>query len=164
MSDTQRFTLLVDGACPFCRREARWLRRIDRHQRLAFEDISSPGFDPARFGITKDEAMGVIHGIHPDGRVVRGVEVFRQAYAAIGLGCLLAPTGWPLLRPLFDALYGLFARYRIPAGKLFGRSCETGTCAVPPQGSPQHTISQQAPGRQEANPAARAKLKKGGRS
>ena len=30
-----------------------------------------------------------------------GMAVFRLAYRAVGLGWLVAPTGWPLLRPLF---------------------------------------------------------------
>jgi len=37
--------------------------------------------------------QGIIHGVFPDGRMVRKVEVFRQAYRAVGLGWLLAPTG-----------------------------------------------------------------------
>jgi hypothetical protein len=48
--------------------------------------------------------MGVMHGVFPDGRIVRKVEAFRQAYRAVGLGWLLAPTGWPLLRQVFDGL------------------------------------------------------------
>jgi predicted DCC family thiol-disulfide oxidoreductase YuxK len=41
------------------------------------------------------------------------VEVFRQAYGLVGLGWLYAPSRWPLLRPLVDALYGLWARWRL---------------------------------------------------
>jgi predicted DCC family thiol-disulfide oxidoreductase YuxK len=125
-----RFKLLYDGECPFCRREVRWLRRLDRHGHLAFEDISSPEVDPERYSVSREELLGVIHGVFPDGRIVRKVEVFRQAYRAVGLGWLLAPTGWPVLRLAFDGLYSLFARYRIPLGRLFGRSCASGTCEI----------------------------------
>ena len=126
-----RFKLLFDGECPFCQREVRWLQRRNRHGRLAFEDITAPDFDPARYGTTREELMGVIHGVFPDGRVVRKLEVFRQAYRAVGLGWLIAPTGWPVLRWVFDRLYVRFARNRILIGRLFGRSCESGTCDVP---------------------------------
>ncbi|MHB8522245.1 MAG: thiol-disulfide oxidoreductase DCC family protein [Limisphaerales bacterium] len=126
-----RFKLLYDGECPFCRREVRWLERLNRHGRLTFEDVSSPEFDPERYHASREELLGVIHGVFPDGRMVRKVEVFRQAYRAVGLGWLLAPTGWPMLRLVFDGLYSLFARYRIPLGRLFGRSCASGTCDVP---------------------------------
>jgi hypothetical protein len=42
---------------------------------------------------------------------------------------VLAPTGWPILRPCFDFLYNIFARYRIGLGGLFGRGC-TDRCAM----------------------------------
>jgi len=125
-----RFKLLYDGECPFCRREVRWLQRLNRHGHLAFEDVSLPEFDPELYRASREELFGVIHGVFPDGRIVRKVEVFRQAYRAVGLGWLLAPTGWPVLHWLFDGLYLLFARYRIPMGRLFGRSCASGTCGV----------------------------------
>jgi predicted DCC family thiol-disulfide oxidoreductase YuxK len=123
-----RFKLLYDGECPFCVREVRWLQRRNRHGRLAFEDITSPDFDPARYDATREELMGVIHGVFPDGRVVCKLEVFRQAYRAVGLGWLIAPTDWLVLRWIFDRLYLLFARNRVSIGRVFGRSCKVGTC------------------------------------
>ena len=50
-----------------------------------------------------------------------GRAVVRQAYRAVGLGWILAPTGWPVLRPVFDWLYLGFARYRVRLGRAFGR-------------------------------------------
>ena len=126
-----RFKLLYDGHCPMCRREVQWLQRRNRDGHLAFEDISAPGFDPSRYGITHEEVMGFMHGVFPDGRIVRKVEVFRQAYRAVGLGWLLAPTGWPVLRWISDWSYGMFARHRVSIGRfLGGDSCEPGICDV----------------------------------
>ena len=125
-----RFKLLYGAQCPFCCLEARWLQHWNRNGRLAFEDISSPNFESSRYGVTREDIMGVMHGVFPDGRIVRKVEAFRQAYRAVGLGWLLAPTGWPVLRRVFDGLYELFARYRVSIGRLFGRSCTTGACDV----------------------------------
>lgn len=106
------------------------LQRWNRDGALAFEDIASEKIDPAKYGTTREELLGVIHGVFPDGRIVRKVEVFRQAYAAAGRGWLLAPTGWPILKPLFDWGYEIFARNRIAIGRVLGRNCETGSCAV----------------------------------
>jgi len=108
-------TLLFDGGCPLCLREVQTLRRRDQGQdRLAFVDVDDPGYDPARHGgITYADAMGRMHAIRGDGEVIHDVEVFRQAYALVGLGWLYAPTRWPLLRPLVEALYGLWARWRL---------------------------------------------------
>ena len=61
---------------------------------------------------------------------MRGLEVFRRAYDAVGLGFVLAPTAWPVLRPIADATYRWFARNRVRLGRLFGRSYDSGSCSV----------------------------------
>ena len=123
-------TVLHDGACPLCSREVALLKRLDRGRgRIRFEDIAAPGFDPARYARSHADLMARIHGVLPDGTLVEGVEVFRRAYAAVGLGWLVAPTRWPGLRGLADAGYRWFARNRLP---LTGRSetCTPERCAV----------------------------------
>jgi predicted DCC family thiol-disulfide oxidoreductase YuxK len=123
-------TFLHDGDCPLCAREVAMLRRLDKGRgRLAFDDIAAPGFDASRYDTTQHTLMARIHGVLPDGSLIEGVEVFRRAYAAVGLGWLIAPTRWPLLRPLADAAYRWFARYRL---RLTGRNerCTTERCAV----------------------------------
>ncbi len=105
--------VLFDGDCPLCAREISFLRRRDRRGLIAFEDIASPDFDAARYGLDREAVMSRIHGVLPDGALIEGVEVFRRLYAAIGLGWLVAPTRWPLLRGLFDRAYRVFARNRL---------------------------------------------------
>ena len=134
-----RFKLLYDGQCPFCRLEVRWLQRWDTRGRLVFEDISTPEFDASRYGLMREDVMGVMHGVFPDGRIVSKIEVFRQAYHAVGLGWLVGPIGWPVLRWFFDVLYALFARYRVSLGRIFGRACDTETCDVAARGHQRHT-------------------------
>lgn len=121
--------VLYDGECPLCTREIRFLRARDRAGRIAFEDIAAPAFDPTPYGLDHATLMARIHGVLPDGRLIEGVEVFRRLYQQVGLGWLVAPTRWPLLRPLFDAAYRAFARNRL---RLTGRShdaCTHATCA-----------------------------------
>ncbi len=122
-----RFKLLYDGQCPFCRREVRWLKHRDRHGVLALEDVTAPDFDSARYGTTREELLRVIHGVFPDGRMVSRLEAFRAAYRVVGLGWLLAPTAWPILRWVSNSLYVLFARHRVTLGRLFRRARPEGS-------------------------------------
>lgn len=126
---TPTFTILIDHDCPLCRLEGRFLERLDKGRgRLRLIDIASPDYDPATTGVPYELAMGEIHGLEPDGKTVTGMEVFRRAYDAVGWGWLWAPTGWPVLRPVFDFFYRLFAKHRL---RLTGRpSCESGRCKV----------------------------------
>lgn len=122
--------VLYDGDCPLCRREIAGLRKLDRGRgRIDFEDIAALGFDAARYGTDHATLMARIHAVLPDGRLIEGVEVFRRAYAAVGLGWLLAPTRWPGLRRLADAGYRWFARNRL---RLTGRPevCEDDRCRL----------------------------------
>ncbi|MCT0210772.1 MAG: DUF393 domain-containing protein [Cyanobium sp.] len=121
-------TLLYDGACPLCLREVAVLRRRDAGRgRLAFVDIDAPGYDPAAYaGISYRDAMGRIHGLSSDGTVLRDVAVFREAYRQVGLGWIYAPTTWPLLGPAVDAIYRLWAAWRL---RLTGRPDLDTLCA-----------------------------------
>lgn len=133
-------TILYDGGCPLCVREVGFLRRRDERMhpqapRLAFVDIDAPDYAPERQGdISYRDAMGRIHAIDAAGAVLRDVAVFRRAYSLIGLGWLYAPTGWPLLGPLVNRAYGLWARARL---RLTGRpdldslcDARAGRCAI----------------------------------
>jgi predicted DCC family thiol-disulfide oxidoreductase YuxK len=125
-----RFKILFDGECPFCRVEASWMRSLDRGGAQALEDIAAADFDPARDGRTLPQLMGSFHGVFPDGRLTEGIETYREAYRAVGLGWVLAPTGWPVLKQVFDWFYFLFARYRVRLGRLFRRKCTTDRCSI----------------------------------
>ena len=115
-----RFEVFFDGECPLCVKEIRMLQWLDRkNHRLIFTDIAAPDFDAVKAtGKTYDDLMAEIYGRLPSGELVKGVEVFRQMYAAVGLGFLFAPTKWPVLEPMFEKAYLMFARNRL---RLTGR-------------------------------------------
>lgn len=122
------FTVFIDGACPFCAREAQLWRRLDRERgRLTLVDISAPDFEPKTVDRTHEQLMAEIHGQDASGQLYTGVEVFRRAYKAVGWGWVLAPTAWPILRNISDLGYRWFAKYRL---RLTGRRCDS-TCRIP---------------------------------
>jgi predicted DCC family thiol-disulfide oxidoreductase YuxK len=104
--------IFYDGSCPICRHEIRLLRRLDRRARLRFVDIAAEGFDASTVGVSWQALMDRVHGRLPDGTLVEGVEVFRRAYASVGLAPLVALTRLPGVAPLLDAGYRWFARNR----------------------------------------------------
>ena len=105
-------TLLYDESCPLCKLEIDNLRARDTRDLLRFIDVSADDFDDARYHASKKEMMEIIHAVRVDGSIVKGVEVFRLAYGAVGLGWITAPTNFPLLKPLFDWAYIRVARNR----------------------------------------------------
>ncbi len=70
--------------------------------------------------------MGQLHGRLPDGSVIRGVEVFRRLYAAVGFSKLVAATRLPGISHMLNLGYWLFAKNRL---RLTGR-CDDGACQV----------------------------------
>ena len=113
-SSAAQLTLLFDGACPLCMREVRFLKVRDLNKRIAFVDIDAQEYAAADHGgITYREAMGRIHALRADGTVLQDVEVFREAYRLVGLGWVYAPTRWPLIGPLVNGIYRLWASQRL---------------------------------------------------
>jgi predicted DCC family thiol-disulfide oxidoreductase YuxK len=123
--------VFFDGACPLCRREIALLGRLDRGRgRIRFTDIDRSDFDPSTIQKTRAELMARIYGRLPDGSLITGVEVFRQLYAAVGFGALVALTRLPGVRHALDAAYAVFAKNRL---RLTGR-CTDEACEVPARG------------------------------
>ena len=119
--------VFYDGDCPLCRREIAFLERRDQAGRIRFTNIADPAFDARALGRPFADLMAEIHGRLPDGTWLRGVEVFRRLYAAVGFGPLVWATRLPGIRLLLDLGYRLFARNRL---RLTGR-CQANGCPGP---------------------------------
>ncbi|MBL8384542.1 MAG: DUF393 domain-containing protein [Burkholderiales bacterium] len=112
MTDIFPLTLYFDGSCILCRAEMENLRQRDARGLLRFIDISPRDFERTPVGVTRDDLMARIHATRADGGLVVGVDVFRLAYRAVGLGWVARITEWPGLRALAEGLYPWLARYR----------------------------------------------------
>ncbi|MBD2314794.1 DUF393 domain-containing protein [Desertifilum sp. FACHB-1129] len=113
--DTWQIKLLYDGECPLCVREVNFLRKRDAGRGLvAFVDIASDRYNPQdNGGVDFETAMGRIHAVLPDGSTVKNIEVFRQVYEVLGMGWVYAATRWPIIGPVVDWLYELWADWRL---------------------------------------------------
>lgn len=115
-----RLTVFFDGDCPICAREIRMVGRRVVPGTVRFLDVRDRETDLAAYGLTQPEVLGSLHAVRDDGEVITGMDAVRALYRSAGLGLLASFTSLPLLRPLFDLLYGIFSLYRIPLGRIFG--------------------------------------------
>ena len=115
-----KINLLYDGDCPLCLREVNFLKKKDNGRGLvAFTDIAADDYNPAQNGgVSFADAMERIHAVLPDGTVIQNVEVFRRVYETLGMGWVYAATKWPVIGPMVDAAYGVWADLRL---KVTGR-------------------------------------------
>ena len=158
MSTIYPLILLYDANCPVCSLEMDHLRSLNAEGRLQFVDISAPGFDPAPYGVTLAAMDAEIHARRADGDVIKGVQVLRLAYEAVGLGWVLRPTAWAPLRGLSDVGYRLFARHRRRISRAAAplinalrnhrarrmaermRECAGGACDLPEHNNPRRPV------------------------
>jgi predicted DCC family thiol-disulfide oxidoreductase YuxK len=120
--------VFYDGECPLCVREIGWLRRLDRAERIRFTDISAPCFDARSVGLDHSRLMARIHARLPSGKLLEGVEVFRQLYRAVGYERLVRISRAPGISHLLELSYRWFAANRL---RLTGR-CDDRACATRP--------------------------------
>jgi predicted DCC family thiol-disulfide oxidoreductase YuxK len=115
-----KIELLYDGECPLCLREVNFLLKRDAGRGIVkFVDIADPDYRPQEHGgVDFATAMGRIHGVLPDGRVIKNVEVFRRVYEELGMGWVYAITKLPIIGAIADWAYGIWADWRL---KLTGR-------------------------------------------
>ena len=120
MEKTWKIKLLYDGECPLCLREVNFLQKRDGGRGLvAFVDIADDSYSAQENGgVDYETAMGRIHGVLPDGTLVKNVEVFRRVYEVLGMGWVYALTKLPILGWLANFIYGIWADLRL---KLTGR-------------------------------------------
>jgi predicted DCC family thiol-disulfide oxidoreductase YuxK len=95
--------VLYNDTCPVCRFE------IDAYRRKAARSDLPLRFDrldqAAAWGISPEAAARRLHVLH-DGRIVSGLPAFRILWAAMpGFRWLARISGWPVLRPLGEAVY-----------------------------------------------------------
>lgn len=130
--------VLYDHACPMCRTEMTRLKKRDALNRLRLVNIAHPAFDAAAWGFDAAALSDALHARTPQGDWLIGMTAIRHVYAQVRLGWLMAPSGWPLLAPMFDRCYLMIARRRMALSRWLpgggAQACDGSQCAV--MGSP----------------------------
>ena len=135
-TDRPSATVLYDEACPFCAGEMRMLRRWDRAGILRTVDISAPDFRAEDWGVPMSALAAELHVRSAKGEWLKGMPAIRHLYRILGRGRLLEFTGWPLLSPIFDAIYRRFARNRLLISRRLGLARTARRCDGGCNGSP----------------------------
>lgn len=125
---TTNVTVLYDSLCPVCRREVRLLSHFNRRGVLRLIDITAASFKPSEFGLTIEECIGSLRGFDAAGRPLEGMETIRAMYSAVGLGWVMIWTKLPLVSPVCNAGYRLFAHWRPRFSRFDPASCDESRC------------------------------------
>lgn len=127
-SGRESVRVLYDGECPICVKEISFLQFLQRKRadKVDFVDVSLAEYDESKYGVSYEMAMKEMTVIDKNNKIYRGVPAFTVMYGAVGLGWLGRLMSLPLIRPIMDRTYGVFARNRL---KWTGRqNCTTGRC------------------------------------
>lgn len=92
--------VFYDGSCYVCRRIAKWIRQKDIHGDITLHDMANGAFVPEIWGMDNsvwDEPHGLV-----DDRIVRGPDLAREIFRALGYKRLTSLSRLPILHALFN--------------------------------------------------------------
>ena len=142
-------TVLYDGTCGFCTRQARFARRLGGpHVQLA--STADPRVIERYPGLNRETTNRQMHvQEEATGRRYAGAAAVARLVREVPF---IGPIGWlyyvPVLRQVADALYRLVARNRHRISRILGwqalpdDSCADGACALPQAAAPNSPMRQ----------------------
>ena len=128
MTKSEKIKVYFDGACYVCSHEIELYKKKDKAHRIAFEDISAPGFDPLSQGLDPKEIVRVFHVRTRSGELLTGVEAFMAIWNEIdSLHFLGRLARLRIVRLMLEAGYKCFVVIRpyLPRKK-----CATDACKI----------------------------------
>ena len=125
-----QLTIFYDSHCPLCMVEMQQLKAIDHEDRIQLVDLHADDLNKAYPHIHKDDAMKRLHGQLDSGEVLYGLDVTCRAWSLVGKHRWLAILRWPLIKPIADMFYRIFARHRDRIAFLVTGKTRCNECAV----------------------------------
>jgi predicted DCC family thiol-disulfide oxidoreductase YuxK len=92
--------------------EMQQLKCVDHDARIQLVDLHADDLNTAYPHINKNDAMKRLHGQLDSGEMLYGLDVTYQAWSLVGKHRWLAILRWPLIKPIADLFYRIFARHR----------------------------------------------------
>ena len=111
-----KVTCFHDGECPICNIEINAMKKLDKAGNINWVDITHDKAALAKVGLTYKQAMDRMHIIDENQQLQSGVLGFLKVWKQLPYYRRIAPIieNVPLLLPLMEFFYRIFARYRLP--------------------------------------------------
>jgi len=132
MEPHEQHIVYYDGWCSVCISSARFIDKLDRGRGIV-RCVDFRSDDPLieLAGVDTSRLAASLHTRLPSGELLSGPEAIRAVYRATGRGWQAAWTRWPIIRPIVDACYRVFARNRL---RWFAtHRCTDGVCSIEPR-------------------------------
>jgi predicted DCC family thiol-disulfide oxidoreductase YuxK len=134
----ETLTVLYDGGCGFCTRQARLAARVAGLHRTRLVSTATPGVRE-RYGLTADGVRRQLYVSDGAGRLWGGAGAVARLVRAVPV---VGVVGWlyliPGLRQVADALYGWVSAHRQDISRALGWDasaegvlCQDGSCEPP---------------------------------
>ena len=126
--------IFYDSKCPLCSAEMDKLKQLDVTNQISLIDLHNEQLMEQHADIIFESAMKILHGKY-QGKIIFGLEVTYVAWRLVGKGKWVAPLNWPVIKPVANMTYHLFAKFRLPISRFSSKvlrlkdnSCSTGAC------------------------------------
>ena len=111
LTNAHELVLFYDSECPLCVREMQHLKKKDHWNRIHLVSVQSEEMKDYP-QVDTGAAHKVLHGQLASGRVITGLDVTHKAWSLVGYGYVTGVLRAPLVRPVADQFYKVFARNR----------------------------------------------------
>ena len=115
---TVKLTIYYDASCPLCLAEMHLLKNHNKRGLLEF--VSLQDLRPSDCDIHCDLAMQTIHARLGESLIIKGPEVFFEAYKRTDLRCINYIFSFAIVRYVYAKFYVHFAQYRHKISKVIG--------------------------------------------
>ena len=115
-STKSRVTMYHDGECPLCKFEVKTMQKLDTTKAIHWVDITTDKEALEKSGISYQQAMARIHVQDENQKMLTGVRGFITVWKHLPYYRRIVPVieHTPLLLPILENVYTLFAKYRLP--------------------------------------------------
>lgn len=131
------YTIFYDANCQICSHEISLIMQRDINGNLIAAPLDEYLEALAQLNVSREAAMTLLHIADDNGELYIGMDAIRLMYHECGWHWQAKVLSWPIIRPLSEVGYRLFAKYRylMPKTLLHKEkeiTCKTNRCSLPP--------------------------------